>query len=236
MFKDKKIVAIVPAREGSKRIKHKNAALINGKYLFEYSIDVAMESKYIDKVIFSTDSEEWLSYAHKLGCEKNNIRPEYLANDTARTVDVILYELENLNLLDYDAVILLQPTSPYRTVELLDSAIEEYFKTETSLITIVEAEEQPLFMRKIVNGRLEKIIDASSDLRSQDFSKIYKIIGNIYINNIKTLNKNTVLNENEIGFIIDDKFNIDIDEMEDLDYARSVMENLNNNKKSIEKE
>ena len=67
------------------------------------------------------------------------------------------------------------------------------------------------------------IINNTSDVRSQDFEKIYKIIGNIYINNIKTLNKNTVLNENEIGFIIDKKFAIDIDTIEDFNYAKKIM-------------
>ena len=109
---------------------------------------------------------------------------------------------------------------------MLDKAIEEYFKTETSLITIVEAEEQPIFMRKMVDGKLAKIIESSSDIRSQDFDKIYRIIGNIYINNIKNLTRDTVLNENEIGFIIDKEFAIDIDTVEDLEHAKNIIENM----------
>ena len=129
-----------------------------------------------------------------------------------------------MKLNNYDAIILLQPTSPYRTVQLLDSAIEEYFKTETSLITIIEVSEQPIFMRKIENGKLVKVIDDVSEIRSQDFEKIYKIIGNIYINNIKNINTNTILNENEVGFIIDKKFDLDIDIIEDLENANKIME------------
>ena len=224
MYKGKKILAFIPARKGSKRIKEKNGVLINEKPMFEYSIEVAKKSKYIDKIIFSTDSKEWLEYAQSLGCEKNKLRPKELSEDTSRTIDVMLYEIEKMKLNDFDAIVLLQPTSPYRTVELLDNAIEEYFKTETSLITIVEAKEQPILMRKIVDGRLTKIIRDSSDIRSQDFEKIYKVIGNIYVNNIKNLNRDIVLNENEIGFIIDEKFNIDIDVMEDLEKAKKIME------------
>ena len=224
MYKGKKILAFIPARKGSKRIKEKNGVLINEKPMFEYSIEVAKKSKYIDKIIFSTDSKEWLEYAQSLGCEKNKLRPKELSEDTSRTIDVMLYEIEKMKLNDFDAIVLLQPTSPYRTVELLDNAIEEYFKTETSLITIVEAKEQPILMRKIVDGRLTKIIRDSSDIRSQDFEKIYKVIGNIYVNNIKNLNRDIVLNENEIGFIIDEKFNIDIDVMEDFEKAKKIME------------
>lgn len=224
MYKGKRIVALIPARKGSKRIKGKNGILINGKPLFEYSIEIAKKSKYIDKVIFSTDSQEWLDYAQSLGCEKNQLRPKELSSDTSKTIDVMLYELEHMKCQNFDAIVLLQPTSPYRTVDLLDSAIEEYFKTETSLITVIRAKEQPIFMRKIINGKLEKILNTTSDVRSQDFEKIYKIIGNIYINNVKQLKSSTVLNENEVGYIIDEKFDIDIDTIEDIEKARAVIE------------
>lgn len=230
MYKNKKIIAFIPARKGSKRVKNKNGIEINGKPLFQYSIDIAKKSKYIDKIYFSTDSKEWLEYAQMNGCEKNDLRPETLSGDKSRIIDAIMYEIEKSNLKEYDAIVLLQPTSPYRTVEMLDEAIEEYFKTETSLITIVEAEEQPIFMRKIVDGKLKKIIESTSDVRSQDFDKIYRIIGSIYINNINKLTKDTVLNENEIGFIIDKKFGIDIDTFEDLEYAKKVLENQNSSR------
>lgn len=138
----------------------------------------------------------------------------------------MLYEIEKMELNNFDAIVLLQPTSPYRTVELLDNAIEEYFKTETSLITIIPVKEQPIFMRRIIDGKLKKIIEDTSDIRSQDFENIYRIIGNIYINNIKKLNKNMVLNENEIGFVIDEKFGVDIDVIEDLENASKLMEDV----------
>ena len=78
-------------------------------------------------------------------------------------------------------------------------------------------------MRVINNGRLEKILNESSDVRSQDFKDVYKIIGSIYINNLKTLTKDTVLNENEIPYIIDEKYEIDIDTREDFKKAQKVM-------------
>ena len=222
MYNNKKVLAFIPARKGSKRIPNKNCIPINGIPLFQYSIDVAKKSKYIDDIIVSTDSEQILAKAHELGCIKNSLRPENLSRDTSRIIDAILYEIKINNLNEYSAVVLLQPTSPYRTVEMLDSAIEKYFEFETSLITVVEAKEQPLFMRIIENNKLVKLIDDSSDIRSQDFKKIYKIIGSIYINNIEKLASNTVLNENEIPYIIDEKFNIDIDTYEDLE--KTIME------------
>ena len=223
MYKNKKVLAFIPARKGSKRIKNKNIMLINNRPLFQYSIDVAKKSKYIDGIIVSTDSEEVLEIAHSQGCIKNKLRPNILANDYSRIIDSILYEIEENALDCYSAVVLLQPTSPYRDVDMLDSAIEKYFEKETSLITVIRAKEQPLFMRRIVNDKLEKILNLPSDVRSQDFEDIYKIIGNIYINNIKQLNHETVLNDNEIPFIIDEKYAIDIDTYKDLEEARKVM-------------
>ena len=219
MFKSKKILAFIPARAGSKRIIGKNKKLLNGLPLFEYSINVAKESNYIDDIIVSTDSEEILEIAHNRGCINNNLRPIHLSGDNARIVDAMIYEIKDNNLINYDAIVLLQPTFPIRTVEMLDNAIEKYFKYETSLITVVKAKEQPLFMRTIKENKLQKIVSTSSDIRSQDFPEIYKIIGCIYINNLHTLDSSTILNENEIPFIIDNKYDIDIDTIDDFKRA-----------------
>lgn len=222
MYKNKKILCFIPARKGSKRLPLKNEKILNGKPLFMYSLEVAKKSKYIDDIIVSSDSENILKLAHSFGCLKNNLRPSDLSNDNARIVDAILYEVSLLKD-NYDAVVLLQPTFPYRTVELVDNAIEEYFKKETSLITVVKCHEQPLFIRRIVNGKLEKILDLTSDIRSQNFEDFYRIIGCVYINNLSNLNTNTVLNENEVPFVIDDLYDIDIDTMEDFIKAEKAI-------------
>ena len=215
MYKNKKILCFIPARKGSKRVPFKNGKLLNGKPLFQYSVDVAKKSFYIDDIIVSTDSEEILEQAHKMGCIKNKLRPDYLSDDKARIIDSMIYEL---SLLDehYDAIVLLQPTFPNRTVSLLDAAIEKYFETETSLITVVKSKEQPLFIRRIVEDKLEKILCDSSDIRSQCFEQFYRIIGCIYINNVNLITTETILNENEVPLIIDDNFDIDIDTLEDF--------------------
>lgn len=218
MYKNKKVLCFIPARKGSKRVPFKNGKLLHGRPLFQYSVDVAKKSSYVDDIIVSTDSKEILEQAHKLGCIKNELRPDYLSDDKARIIDSMLYEL---SLFDehYDAIILLQPTFPYRTVDLINNAIEKYFEKETSLITVVKSKEQPLFIRRIVNDKLEKILSDSSDVRSQCFEEFYRIIGCIYINNVNLITKETILNENEIPLIIDDSFDIDIDTLEDFERA-----------------
>lgn len=230
MYKNKKILAFIPARIGSKRVKQKNLRKINNKSLFEYCIEIAKSSNYIDDIIVSTDSLEILNRSLELGCINNKLRPKELSGDKARIIDAIIYEIKDNNLNDYSAVVLLQPTFPYRTKEVLDDAIEKYFEKEISLITVVKAKEQPVFMRYIDDeGYLCKVIDETSDIRSQDFKQVYKIVGNIYINNIKQLNKETVLNENVIPYEIEERFCIDIDTEDDFQMAKDFMENENNN-------
>ena len=222
MYKGKKILAFIPARLGSKRILKKNLKLLNGIPLFQYSVDLAKKSEYIDDVFVSTDSGEVMKISDELGCYKHGLRPKYLSDDDSRIIDVSLYEIKENNL-EYDAIVLLQPTSPCRDLELLHNAIEKYFCYETSLVTVVKASEHPVFLRNIKNGKLEKLIGESSDIRSQDIKDVYKIIGCIYINNVKLLNKNTILNENEIPLVIDEKFAIDIDYEEDFKRAEEVL-------------
>ncbi len=225
MYKNEKIVAIIPARKGSKRLKNKNGILLGNKKLFEYSIDAAKCSKYIDKIIFSTDSEEWLKLATEKGCEECKLRINKLAKDDTRTIDVLIYEIKRNKLKErkFSTLVLLQPTSPYRTGKLIDSAIEKYFEKKESLITVVKCKETPIFMRTIQNGKLKKILDESSEIRSQEIKETYRIIGNIYINNITDLNNDTILNENIIPYIIEEKYAIDIDSIEDLKNAEKIM-------------
>jgi len=215
MYNNKKILAFIPARWGSKRVPHKNSLEIKGKKLFMYSVEYAKTSQFVDDVIVSSDSEDILKIAHKAGCLKNDPRPKNLSADTARIVDAILYEVSKLNQ-HYDAVVLLQPTYPIRPAGMIDEAIKQYFTKETSLISVTKAKEQPEFTRYIKKGRLHKILSASSDIRSQNFQQYYKIIGSIYINNLSKLNKKTVLNENEIPYLIDEYYSLDIDTYADL--------------------
>lgn len=225
MFENKKIIAFVPARGGSKRIPNKNLQLLNNKPLFMHSVDIAKQSKYIDQIIVSTDSNEIKKISLVNGCIGEGLRPDSLSGDRARIVDAILHEID-VNKVNADVVVLLQPTLPFRTVEMLDEAIETFFNNgEKSLITVTKVLENPVFYRTInKDGMLEKIIDQSSDVRSQDFKDYYRIIGNIYINRIDELTSETVLNENVSPFVIDRKYCLDIDTFLDLEEARKKVE------------
>lgn len=222
MFNGKRILAFVPARIGSKRVKEKNIQMLDNKPLFMHSVDIAKKSKYIDDILVSTDSQEIKDISIKNGCVSGGLRPETLSGDRARIIDAILYEVDAAKLKP-DVVVLLQPTFPFRTIELLDGAIEKYFETgEESVITVTEVLENPVFFRSIAtDGRLNKVLDTTSDIRSQDFSKFYRIAGNVYVNNFSKLTSETVLNENIYPYEIDREYCLDIDTYLDLEEARN---------------
>ncbi|MBE5738134.1 MAG: acylneuraminate cytidylyltransferase family protein [Clostridiales bacterium] len=222
MYNGKRILAFVPARIGSKRVKEKNIQMLDNKPLFMHSVEIAKQSKYIDDILVSTDSQEIKDISIENGCVLGGLRPEHLSGDRARIIDAILYEVENAKLKP-DVVVLLQPTFPFRTLEILDGAIEKYFQTgEKSVITVTEVLENPVFFRSIDStGKLQKVLNTTSDIRSQDFSKFYRIAGNVYVNNFSLLTSETVLNENEYPFEIDREYCLDIDTYLDLEEARN---------------
>jgi len=121
MHKQRKFLAIIPARGGSKRLPRKNVLNLNFKPLIAYSIEAGIGSKYVDDLVVSSDNEEILNISKALGAD-TIVRPNYLASDTATTFDAIRHALENIS--GYDYIVLLQPTSPLRTSKHIDEAIE----------------------------------------------------------------------------------------------------------------
>lgn len=223
MYQNKKIIAYIPARAGSKGLVCKNKREVAEMPLFMHSVEYAFKSLYIDDVLVSSDDPEILKTAHDRGCVINNLRPPELSSDTARNIDGIIYELSLLKQ-KYDAVVLLQPTYPVRPpAAVLDEMIGKYFAKETSLVTVVESLCQPEFIRSVDQcGKLQKIMQESTDIRRQNFKKYYRIIGSVYINNAHKISTDTILNENEIPFILDQKYALDIDTEKDW----QILENM----------
>ena len=231
MYKDKRFLAIIPARAGSKGIKDKNIIDLCGKPLIAYSIESALKSKYIDRVIVSTDGEKIAKVAKEYGADVPFLRPDYLASDTAKTIDCMMHCIEELyNLGDkYDYVVLLQPTQPLRESYHIDEAIELILKEdEEGLVSICKVKEHPILMRKLnENSRVENLLSISSTQRRQDFKEFYRVNGVIYINKInENLNLNTSLNDNKLAYIMDEKYSVDIDELLDVKIAKLMIKEI----------
>ena len=121
MINGKKIIALIPARGGSKRLPRKNVLPLNGKPLIGWTIDAAKGSNYVDEVFVSTDDVEIADIASKYGANVPGLRPAHLPSETATTESVLLHTLERVGS-DADILILLQPTSPLRTARHVDEA------------------------------------------------------------------------------------------------------------------
>ena len=222
MYKNKRILAFIPARGGSKGIPHKNIIDLNGHPLISYSITEALKSKYIDKVLVSTDDEKIASVAREYGAAVPFLRPEELASDKAKTIDAVLHAIDFLsqNGEIYDTFVLLQPTQPLRTVEDIDGAIEEYMGNKcVPLVSVSPVDDHPLLIRTIKDGKLETLLNQSSTCRRQDMPQYYKVNGCIYINEINQIDENTSFNDNKLPFIMPKERSVDIDDYSDLKMA-----------------
>jgi CMP-N-acetylneuraminic acid synthetase len=228
MFHDKKIVAVIPARAGSKGIPNKNIVDVNGNPLIVYTINAALESRYIDRIYVSTDSIEIADVCRAHGVEVESLRPQYLATDEAKTIDVLRYTLHSLQSQNeiYDYVVLLQPTQPLRSCVHIDEAISLIAAHEdASIISVSEVEEHPLFMRKInESGKLESLLQTSSTVRRQDLPIYYKVNGAIYINKVSDIvTQDISLNDNKIPYVMDKQYDLDVDTLADLEKLRKML-------------
>lgn len=225
MYTNKKFLAIIPARGGSKRLPRKNVLDLCGKPLIAYTIEAALKSKYIDKVIVSSDDEEILNISSNFGADIIK-RPIDLANDTATTFDTIKHTIDNFE--KYDYIVLLQPTSPLRNEKHIDEAIqllEE--KNADSIISVCEMDHSPLWSNTLPkDGNMSNFLkDEILNKRSQDLEKYYRLNGAIYICKTSKLleEKSFILKKKIFAYIMDRKNSIDIDEKVDFDIAKILI-------------
>lgn len=220
MFGKQKILALIPARGGSKGIKDKNIIPLAGKPLIVYSIEAAKNSKYIDSIVVTTDSKKIAEVAKQCGARVPFLRPAELGADTSKTIDAVLHAIKTLKSMDenYNTLVLLQPTQPLRTTYDIDKAIELYYENgENGLVAISPVDDSPLLIRSIdAYGKLVNLLSQNSTCRRQDMPNYYKVNGCIYINKIDELDKNTSFNDNKVPFIMTKEHSVDIDEISDL--------------------
>jgi len=226
MYKQKKIIAIIPARGGSKRLPRKNILNLNGKPLIVWSIDAGLKSKYIDKVIVTSDDAEILNISNNAGATVIN-RPAQFASDTATTFDAIKHTITNMG--RYDYVILLQPTSPLRSEKHIDEAIEFLFlKQANAVVSVCEMDHNPLWSNTLPeDGNMNTFLgDEVKGKRSQDLEMYYRINGAIYICSTDLLlsNKSFFLRDNIYAYKMRRMDSIDIDERFDFMVAESIIQ------------
>lgn len=226
MIDGKTVLAVVPARGGSKGIPKKNVKLIAGKPLIAWSIEAALNSKYIDRVIVSTDCEEIATVSRKHGAEVPFLRPAELASDEASGTDVVVHAVQSVDAADI--VVLLQPTSPLRTTNDIDDSIELFIRQGGApVVSVTEAREAPHWMFAIKGGRLERAINGSASIPAtrQELPTYYTLNGAIYIASSQRLcNHESYLTPETVPFKMPVERSVDIDEMFDFFVAEKLLE------------
>lgn len=217
MIDNKKVLAIIPARGGSKRIPKKNLKAISGKPMILYTIEAAKECKYIDKVIVSTDDEEIAAISMKAGAVVPFRRPEEFSGDGARLIDVLLHAVEFYEHKGerYDIIVLLLPSSPLRTGEDIHRALDFFLKNgQKSVVSISSVSEHPALIRQFEDkDKMVRLLDQNTNrLKGKRF---YKVNGAIYINRALELDEHTNLDNNELGFVLPKDRGLNIQEPED---------------------
>lgn len=225
------ILALIPARSGSKGIKDKNIIDLNGKPLIDYTIKAALNSKYIKKenIWCSTDSQKIANIAEKAGASIPFLRPKKLAEDESSSISVAKHALiwARDNNIEFTHLLLLQPTSPLRTSDDIDNSIEIMKKENSdSVISVTKPDIMPFHMKFMNNGELIDYTEEKYN-RRQDMPDIYGVNGAIYLTNVQVIDDyENFYGKKSMGYIMNRKNSIDIDELFDLELAKSIL-NMN---------
>ena len=227
-YKGKTFLAIIPARAGSKGLPGKNIIDLCGKPLVVWSIEAGLHSSYIDEVVVSSDSDEILNIAKKYHASTIK-RPSELASDSANSESVIHHVVESFKVSgkNYDYLVLLQPTSPLRTANDIDTAIEILFRNNAkTLISVYELPHTPYkAFTTNAEGFLEGIVDNESPFkRRQDLPPAYMSNGAIYIVESSFFKQTQKLfSSSTIPFIMPIEKSYDIDTIDDLKKVEKTM-------------
>lgn len=225
MFKNKKILCLMPARGGSKGLPKKNIKLLVGTPLIGWSIEAALDSKYIDKIIVSTDDEKIAGVARKFGAEVPFVRPAYLATSKARMTDVLKHAIDfSVRRGDnFDLVLLLQPTSPLREAKDIDCAIELFFnKKAGAVVSVCEAEHHPWLSGTIPSSLSLRnfIVEKAKNSNRQDLPVYYRLNGAIYLADVNYFRKNNgFMARKTFAYIMPAERSVDIDNKLDFEFA-----------------
>lgn len=225
------MIAIIPARGGSKGLPGKNIKEMCGSPLIAYTIEAALKSKSIDHVILSTDDEQIAEIAKKYGAEVPFMRPAELASDKAIAVDNYIYTIGRLEKewnTKIDCFVVLQPTSPLRIAEDIDGAVDLFnTKKADSVVTYVK-EAHPVFWHKKIdeNNKLEDVFEGTIANR-QDLPTTYYPNGAVYVFSTEMIRQKKYYTDNSYAYIMPRERSVDIDILDDFKYAEFLMQNRN---------
>ena len=217
MYNNKKILAIIPARGGSKGLPNKNIKPLCGKPLIGWSIEQAGGSAYIDEIFVSTDSAEIASVAESFGIKVPFLRPAELATDTSPSSEFVLHTIDYYRSQgqEFDYILLLEPTSPLRDVADINTAIEQLLnhKTAKSIVGVSKV------------GLLEPYLGEMKVLRRQDLNDLYFFEGSLYLSDINFyIKEHTFYHHLTLPYIVPKYKAYEIDDIVDFYIVERILE------------
>jgi CMP-N,N'-diacetyllegionaminic acid synthase len=224
-----KILALIPARGGSKRLPGKNIRELGGRPLINWSIEIAKAISEVSEVIVSTDDPAIASVAQAAGIEVPWLRPASLAKDDSTSVDVALHALKRYEENDtkFDGILLLQPTSPFRTVEMIKEGMELFRNSSMKSVVGVSKLDKPIeWSFKLENGYLKPVFGWESlGLSSQELTSTYIVNGSFYLvdPNILIESKSFIQSFTLPLEVKNVMSQLDIDTLEDFNLAESYL-------------
>jgi CMP-N,N'-diacetyllegionaminic acid synthase len=226
-----RVLAIIPARGGSKRLLRKNILPIDNHPMIAYSIKAAKEAKLITDWIVSSEDDEILKVAKKYGAKIPFKRPKELATGTVRNIDVVMHALkfmEESTRCKYDIIILLQPTSPIRSSEHIDLAITKLQNSKLSSLASVKGpfqKKDPILKRINDNGELVAYsLDSDTDQREPFYiynASIYAVKRDYFVR------ERRLIADKQLPLIMDKYHSIDVDELADMIVAEAYLKKIN---------
>ena len=226
MYKGKKILAVIPARGGSKGVPRKNIKILAGRPLIAWTIEEAKKSKFIDTCIVSTEDEEIKSVSEAWGGVVPFMRPEGLAQDDTPGIEPILHAIRMTP--GYEFIVMLQVTSPLRTVEDIDGAIAYCLdKSCESCVSVTEVSHSPFWMYQLdEKKKMHPIlqIEKEKSYQRQKLPKIYQLNGAVYVASVDLVKKQYgFIGEDTMGYVMPQERSYDIDSMLDFEVAEILM-------------
>lgn len=222
-----KILAVIPARGGSKGVPGKNIKILNGKPLIQYTIEAAKEAFVSEPICISTDDIKIKKVVESLGTEVPFLRPDELATDTSGTYEVLLHAVNYYESIGYspDVVVLLQATSPFRSSTHIKEALDLYDESCEMVVSVKETKANPYYVLReegengyLVPSKVGKFI------RRQDCPEVYELNGAIYIINAAALKEKSLSEFKKVKkYIMSDLNSHDIDTSLDWEFAEFLM-------------
>jgi CMP-N,N'-diacetyllegionaminic acid synthase len=226
-----KTLAIIPARGGSKGIPGKNIKLLGGKPLLQYTVEAARESKFLSRVILSSDDVAIIDFAKSIGLDVPFVRPAHLATDQSGSLEVVQHTLQELARQGeyYDAVCLLQPTTPFRKPGSIDAAIQQFLDSDCdSLVSVREVPEEynPHWVFEADEKGFLSIATGEKEIikRRQELPRAYFRDGSIYLTKTEVIIEQHSLYGSSIGYVVSEgKKYVNLDTMSDWELAEALL-------------